>query len=181
MASCEKSETLADIVSDIRERADNAMRHGGESTTHNDGVAMLLRSIADRLEEAWKMEEAQWLCVAHNHVKRTVASSIGHATALREALVAIDGYLPHFLQYMRLHWEDANAGGYFEKIKGVIKSALATPPRNCDVGTFEEQRKRFKVFCRDRQYGLCDGCPVVRSGFCTLQWAQMPYGEGGAE
>ena len=74
MASCEKSETLADIVSDIRERADNAMRHGGEATTHNDGVAMLLRSIADRLEEAWKMEEAQWLCVAHNHAKRTAVS-----------------------------------------------------------------------------------------------------------
>ena len=54
-------------------------------------------------------------------------------------------------------------------------------PRNCDVGTFEEQRKRFKAFCRDRQYGLCDGCPVVRNGFCTLYWAQMPYEEGGAE
>lgn len=49
------------------------------------------------------------------------------------------------------------------------------PLRQCDVGTFEEQRKRFKAFCRDRQYGLCDGCPVVRNGFCTLQWAQMPY------
>ncbi len=51
-------ETLADIVADLRGRADCAERHG-DRETHNDGVATLLRSIADRIEaidsaDAWR-------------------------------------------------------------------------------------------------------------------------------
>lgn len=44
-------ETLADIERDIRDRADCAERHG-DRETHNDGVAMLMRSIADRIKAA---------------------------------------------------------------------------------------------------------------------------------
>ena len=49
-------EKLSDIEADIRERADCAERNG-EGTTHNDGVALLLRSIADRMCEARKDDE----------------------------------------------------------------------------------------------------------------------------
>ena len=58
MENDEKVESSAEIISDIRERADTAERHG-EHQTHNDGVAMLLRSIADRLEAALKREHSQ--------------------------------------------------------------------------------------------------------------------------
>lgn len=51
--SDEKQETLADIVADIRERAENAIRKG-ERLVHNEAVAMLLRSIADRMEATAK-------------------------------------------------------------------------------------------------------------------------------
>ena len=69
-------ETLADIVADLRGRADCAERHG-DRETHNDGVAMFLRSIADRIEaidsaDAWRS-----------------LYTPGNAAALREAVVAL--------------------------------------------------------------------------------------------
>ena len=41
--------------------------------------------------------------------------------------------MPYFLQYMRLHWEDAEAGGYYERILEVVNTALSAPARNCDL------------------------------------------------
>ena len=70
-------------------------------------------------------------------------------------------------------------------------SALAAPPRNCDVGKPEEQQDRFREFCRRhfdaRECGLGRSvakCPAYQGGKnpdCSLWWAQMPYEEGGAE
>ena len=60
------------------------------------------------------------------------------------------------------------------------RDALDAPPRNCDVGTPEEQLKRFRAFCLSRK---CNECPFVSStyGECGVRWAQMTYEEGGAE
>ena len=54
--------------------------------------------------------------------------------------------------------------------------------RNCDVGTAEEQAKRFKKFCYI--YPLnCSGCPFKdianTHNECAIFWLQMPYKEGG--
>ena len=69
----------------------------------------------------------------------------------------------------------------------IVESALAAPPRNCDVGTAEEQKARFHRFCEDGQHtdkACCGGCPIVVSGMrekvgvsCEIAWAQMPYEE----
>ena len=69
-----------------------------------------------------------------------------------------------------------------------ISAALATPPRNCDVGTAEEQTDRFKDLCRKYRRGPgpranCKGCPIQHESLhegCTFAWAQRPY-EAGAE
>jgi len=74
-----------------------------------------------------------------------------------------------------------------------IGKALAKPPRNCDVGTAEEQGKRWERNCG---HGIprCGKCAVYaeakRLGLvknrhlmacdCKFIWAQMPYDEGGA-
>ena len=93
-----------------------------------------------------------------------------------------------FLQYMRLHHEDAEGGGYYERILDVVNSALSASPRNCDVGTAEEQAKRFKSFCKTHLSGIrsiCSTqCPCVgcrRMFHCLTKWEQMPYEEGGAK
>ena len=69
-----------------------------------------------------------------------------------------------------------------------VNAALAAPPRNCDVGSAEEQAQRFYKFCMANSSairGMCDSkCPCIDSGdrcHCLTKWAQMPYEEGGKE
>lgn len=54
--------------------------------------------------------------------------------------------------------------------------------RNCDVGTPEEQERRFEKFCDSHKWVSDDGtnacssdCPLYKTVDCTLHWAQMPY------
>ena len=64
-----------------------------------------------------------------------------------------------------------------------VKPALAATPRNCDVGTAEEQYARVRAFCKRHKVGLrCVDCPVngLFPKNCALIWSQMPYEEGGA-
>lgn len=69
-----------------------------------------------------------------------------------------------------------------DTIAEIAKVALAVPPRNCDVGTAEEQSVRMSEFCRE-QYEKCDGI-ILCSGCrfydiegldCQFAWSQMPY------
>ena len=58
------------------------------------------------------------------------------------------------------------------------------PPRNCDVGTAEEQSARFDAHCRTHMG--CLTCPLREKDggvpkHCEFAWSQMPYEEGGAE
>lgn len=63
------------------------------------------------------------------------------------------------------------------------------PLRNCDVGTTEEQTKRFSDFCaahRHTDLPRCAGCPLENTPpdtGCSFAWAQLPYEaeEGGAK
>lgn len=56
--------------------------------------------------------------------------------------------------------------------------AYKCEPRNCDVGTAEEQIDRFVDYC----CGKCDGSNCKHGLYmedevyrCALKWAQMPY------
>lgn len=72
-------------------------------------------------------------------------------------------------------------------IASKAKHALKQPPRNCDVGTAEEQVKRFTIFCKSQRLhspghaDFCNPkCPCRDGGdinLCALTWAQMPYEE----
>lgn len=68
------------------------------------------------------------------------------------------------------------------------KTALATSPRQCDVGTADEQAERFETECKRHDH--CTPCLVhavwgeFREGkpkSCQLIWAQMPYKEEGVK
>lgn len=77
----------------------------------------------------------------------------------------------------------------FDQIDDLAKEALIAKPRNCNVGTVEEQWKRFRLFCESHKPAepeftgtgelLCpvSGCElgVCNYGQCALKWAQMPY------
>ena len=98
--------------------------------------------------------------------------------AMREALVGlIDGICFH------CDMSGDCKGVPCEKMQKA-KAALAATPRNCDVGTAEEQAKRLREFCKKHRDGVrrCSRCPVERifPKDCTLAWTQLPYEEGGA-
>lgn len=72
------------------------------------------------------------------------------------------------------------------EIDRIVEAALAKPPRQCDVGTAEDQNDRFNLYC-DEHGRYCDGspkcndCPLLKQmmtngGKCEFIWAQMPYG-----
>lgn len=53
------------------------------------------------------------------------------------------------------------------------------PPRNCDIGTPEEQAERFNLQCFRHHTGRCSPhcstIPAKTESECVLKWAQMPY------
>ena len=70
-----------------------------------------------------------------------------------------------------------------EKLVEITNAALAEPVRNYEVGTAEEQERRFGEYC-DSKYDLndkeeCQSCPLFKHRTsCEFAWAQMPYSEG---
>lgn len=103
---------------------------------------------------------------------REKSSQVGNAAKLREACEAlmseIGGYSTDGLEVI---WCSIS-GKTIKK----ARAALSAPPRNCDVGTAEEQYKRFLKFCHGAN---CSKCPVHDAVNCKFAWAQMPYDEGG--
>ena len=88
--------------------------------------------------------------------------------AMRDALEKADAVLS--LISKSAWFIDAN----FSETKAVIEAvnaiedAIAAPPRNCDVGTPEEQSKRHREWCR--QARCVFGCIQ-----CMAEWLQLPY------
>ena len=118
---------------------------------------------------------------------REKSSQVGNAAKMREALSDACYAMFNFLKTQN--------GGYEEMAEALdkAKAVLSDPPRNCDIGTAEEQKKRFMKFCEAHkpdehqftEHGelLCPstGCELIACNYgqCALVWAQMPYEEGG--
>ena len=67
-------------------------------------------------------------------------------------------------------------------IISTAETALSALPRQCDIGTAEEQCQRMFHYCIKK--GNCSVCKRRKNmSFrgCILDWAQMPYEEGGAK
>lgn len=149
-----EQETVADIIAWLRKPRE------GE----NAYLTLWRDEIADRIEAAHKRER-------------------GDCAKLREALSAALDMI--FDLQVRNRSPIANS---VYAVRRKIKAALAAPPRNCDIGTAEEQEKRFHDFCRARHLPRMEDssycayeCPLEGGTCCELQWAQMPYEEGGAK
>ena len=80
--------------------------------------------------------------------------------------------------YAMFNFLKTKIGGYEEMAKALdkAKSALADLPLNCDVGTADEQKKRFNEYCENSS---CACCPLRTSVVYGFAWLQMPYEKGG--
>lgn len=56
--------------------------------------------------------------------------------------------------------------------------AYEEPPRNCDVGTPDEQCERHNRWCYHERNKKCAAIECV---LCFAKWSQMPYEEGDAK
>lgn len=95
------------------------------------------------------------------------SSAVGDASKLRDALIKAQ------IALKVCDWPEGTDMDGVAKIMREIDDALAAPSRNCDIGTVDEQTERFVDFTR-----LYFQSEMVR---LAMNWAQMPYKEGGAE
>lgn len=112
----------------------------------------------------------------------------GNCAAMREALIQCELFLGNVSRHAHptLNPGDkCTACVGVDELRGMVVRALADAPRNCDVGTPEEQHARFVSYCDG-----CD-CPMGcdhRKNFagilrpecssilkCFARWAQLPY------
>ena len=161
-----KQETIEDIVDEMHKDIAE-----GTVGIWSDFGGEIARGYADRIEAAYNFKR-EAVCENSSHV--------GNAAAMREALEAVVkvGY-PHNFQK-----EAPHIRAYCYEITTAIKkcfAALSAPPRNCDVGTEEEQFKRFHKFCFHIKCRECKLYTEEELYDCIFRWAQMPYEKGGAE
>ena len=100
---------------------------------------------------------------------------VGNAAAMREALIKVDAA---FRLISKSAWFiDANFSETKEVMEAgnAITAALSAPPRNCDVGTANEQIKRHEKWCNS------DRCIYKNCGECFAEWSQMTYNEAEGE
>ena len=171
-----RKESIADIVAEMRMGSPvnpGAYRIGlpdkitvlecGDKMRTIQIKTVTVKELADRIEAAAKREKAQ----------------LGNSAAMREALEVCLDFIMRldraFNPFMQNMLENAIAKS---------NASLSAPPRNCDVGTAEEQAKRFGKVCGkyyNEEEQCNEKCPLasldVIHGFprCQAYWAQMPY------
>lgn len=168
-----RHETVSDIVAEMRQEAFD--RSADASCAIECAI---LRHYSDRIEAAAMREreagaEAAQICGEIGEmVGREAAvksSQVGNAAVMRKALSDSSYAMFNFLKTQNGGWEEmANA---LDK----AKAALADPPRNCDVGTVDEQIKRHRDWCN------IDVCYESSCKICFAKWSQMSYEKGGAK
>lgn len=187
------NETQADIAREMRTYFQTQKRNG---YPEHRPWHQVLSDWADRIEAAHRREKEQTEAIHLNEiiaVRKEAEDEFkhGNAAAMREVLQDV-----LFMAEKHAANSPATSAVIFDRDTGKVareidylqaiekaRAALSSPPRNCDVGTPEEQIDRWRLFCKS--HDDCDSCPV-ESGApcmvrCAIEWLQMPYAEGGAK
>lgn len=174
-----KQETIADITAEMRL---------GVKDWKGERLGVF-DCFADRIEAAAKREreagaEAAQVCgeigeMIGREATREESSRVGNAAAIRSAL----DKLVDFLRWTYAQDYPVSRDKLADAID-IGVSALASPPRNCDVGTAEEQSRRYEELCDRHTCGSrcsATGCPMYEYDCSPFAWSQMPYEEGGSK
>ena len=188
-----KQETIADIVAEMRKDIAE-----GTVGIWSDFGGEIARSYADRIEAAMRHQFREVTkMIPHEEVAvskmettnqtREKSSAVGNAAEMREALLETKSVIARCMEILNKIPGGVPYDGLIDDVadeicdlrESYVNPALSDPPRNCDVGTVEEQLKRFSAFCMSRK---CNECQFVSStyGECGVRWSQMPD-EGGVE
>ena len=164
----QNSETLAEIAAEMREECGDMIDTLYDTITLNKDTycGFIGRIEAAAWEECATAEKS---------------SAVGNAAALREALEYAIARAEEARAYLL---RSADTKACMEELINECRAALSAPPRNCDVGTAEEQERRFRRYCVTEEcnrYYCGLGCKSVCIDRCAVAWSQMPYKEGGEE
>ncbi len=101
----------------------------------------------------------------------------GNVAKLREALEEIE----RMAQWGGSDFGNPVVRGLLDTLTSIrdkAKAALAAPPRNCDVGTVEEQKERLAAHCKSTKN--CRQCPYL-SKWCAIEWANAAVEKEGGD
>ena len=129
--------------------------------------------------------KASEFCAAMNelHERAGNATTTGNSAAMHKALAEIRRELDYYCNGRTLlarMTEDPPDYTCLRdsllEIERIVDSARSAPPRNCDVGTADEQRKRQ----HDTMCNTTKACPDSDWSCrkCFAEWGQLPYEEG---
>jgi ribosome-binding ATPase YchF (GTP1/OBG family) len=169
-------ETIGDIVREMRKRFEPYAK--SDSTDARYVAYLGYAEFADRIEAATKTLEADrdnWRDQAFAEASRANAATckeylqVGNAAKMREAVEKV-------VEIAKREWNAFRETSAMYEMHEICTAALAAPPRNCDVGTAEEQEERYIKLKREHVDRLLR-CPAEGSSFFpdSLYWAQMPY------
>ena len=175
----ERQDTIEDIVAEML-RDCHQMHLDGTRCLDGDWVYTKgsVERLAVRIEVVYKREVDELrrlLKVAKDAISSREraptsekSSQVGNAAAMRDALLNVKGLFDGRITCQKAIREAHEA----------VTAAISAPPRNCDVGTPEDQHNRFMRFCDSKSMGYCWGRGCRK---CMAQWGQLPYEEGGAK
>ena len=150
-------------VTIVRDSEGNVLMYfvGAPYRTNEEAIVMASEFCSDMNE---------W----HERVVKT--DMMGNAAAMRDALIEAIGR--SCAGCARDCDECVNLkSGWMKK----AKAALIAPPRNCDVGTADEQLNRFDKFCNQKT--KCRDCAICGNRFhtreCFAIWAQTQFEKEG--
>jgi len=148
-------ETIADIIAEMRDLAENRDWHNHTGQSNRERVS----DLADRLEAAHKRERESadakiadlqsrvklWTDRADELRKKcdefyAKSKAAGDCAKLREALKQVNELNDLWFDTFTL---PDGATSIHDEIEDVISAALAAPPRNCDVYTADELKVIF--------------------------------------
>ena len=125
--------------------------------------------------EDGRMDRRLWLDYADRIEAAAKRHTPGNAAELRKALERV-------VEIADREWNSFRETPAMKEMRDVCTSALSAPPRQCDVGTAEEQAQRFHNFCVGNSSGIngmCKPtCPCIDcfdKCQCLTKWAQTPY------
>lgn len=161
--------SIEDIVAEMRDLAANRDWHNHTNQSNRER----LLDYADRIEQAvtncnqFKMRKAlKYLRDASREFHHLILNSKHNEICDKYKYPAV----------AKISDAIANAG-----------VVLSEPPRNCDIGTAEEQERRFRKYC-DSNYNPndvdaeCWRCPLFKHrSSCEFAWGQMSYEKGEAQ
>ena len=172
------SETIEDIITEARGVFDEMRKHGYNVVSVNRMADIIDRIVSAEKREREAGAEAAQICGEIGEMvgreaacKQSVTNCnrLGNAAKMRETL--INAYYAMF-KFIKTPYDE------YEEMSIALdaaRAALDEPPRNCDVGTPEEQHRRFKKWCGkhgiDGDMDVACAYPDMCCTLCALRWA----------